>query len=131
MMVDGYYTSSLLPGITKKKFLFFFGTYYHQKGETKRKGEHQSRSRAPLYISRCVYTRTEVVVVEGGGEKVRTGGRVGNNRSSLFLLSFYPPLKVHPQTSFYLIASSWVFLIFFNPPPPHLSLLISSKRRGK
>lgn len=67
-VVDGYYTSSLLPGITKKLFFIFFGTYYHQKGETERKGEHQSRSRAPLYISRCVYTRTEVVVV-GGGEK--------------------------------------------------------------
>lgn len=66
--MDRYYTFSL-PGMKFSSFFFvLFGLIIIKKGERKKwnwKGE-QSRSRAP-YISRCVYTRTEVV--EGGGKK--------------------------------------------------------------
>jgi hypothetical protein len=47
----------------------------------------------------------------------------------LFLLSFYPPSKSTSKLLFIWSRLLGFFLYFSTPP--HLSLLISSKRRGK
>jgi hypothetical protein len=54
-VVDGYYTSSLLPGITKKLLFFFFGLIIIKKGKLKEKGSTKAEAER-LSIYQGVYT---------------------------------------------------------------------------
>ena len=74
-------------------FLFFFvWSYYHQKRGEKKMKQKRGAEQKQSALYQGVYTH-ERRWLKGGKKGKRTGGRVGNNRSSLFssLSPLHPP----------------------------------------